>query len=110
MDAPDPRAPVPSRWPERLAGASVRFRYPIVLGALLVTLACAFPAFDLISLRIRTNLFALLPRDHPSVERLLALIGKTGGWGDLMVVIESADRAANRSFAARLQASLAGVP
>jgi predicted RND superfamily exporter protein len=104
---PDPGGPP---WASGLARAAVRFRYVIAAAVLALTAACAFPAFELIRLHVRTNLFRLLPETHPSVVDLMRVIEKTGGWGDMMVVIDSADPEANRRFAAALQQRIAALP
>ena len=95
---------------DRLAAIAVRWRYFIVLAALVVTAAAAGPAIDLVRLHIRTNIFALLPPSQPSVRSLDAVIRKAGGWGDLVVLVDSPDPEADIRFADRVQAALAGAP
>ncbi|MBE3072310.1 MAG: MMPL family transporter, partial [Acidobacteria bacterium] len=111
MDSPvRGTAPPHARAPgARLAALSIRYRYLVCLGALVLSALCAVPALDLIRLHVKTNIFSLLPADHSSVRNLTALIDKTNGWGDLMVVIDSPDPAANVRYAEALQASLADL-
>jgi predicted RND superfamily exporter protein len=82
----------------RLARSTVRFRYPIALVAILLAIVCTFPVYDLIRLHIKTDFFSLLPEDQPSIVTLFEVIETTGGFGELMVVVDSPDRQANVRF------------
>ena len=106
----DPDHPYASSRRFKLAAALIHWRYAVAVSALALTVACAFPALELIRLHIKTNIFGLLPQDTPSVRTLTAMIDKAGGWGDLMVVVDSPDAGANRRFVEALDASLAGRP
>jgi len=91
---------------ERLARSTIRFRYPIVLVAIVLAIVCTFPVYDLIRLHVKTNYFSLLPEDQPSIVTLFDVIETTGGFGELMVVVESPDRQANVRFVEELYAAV----
>jgi predicted RND superfamily exporter protein len=92
---------------ERLACSTIRLRYPIVIVAIVLAIVCTFPVYDLIRLHIKTNFFSLLPQEQPSIVTLFDVIETTGGFGELMVVVESPDRLANIRFMEELYADVA---
>jgi predicted RND superfamily exporter protein len=67
---------------------------------------------SLAALRISLNssLIALLPEDAQSVRSLRRVVEKTGGLGDLMVMIESSDLDASLTYAAHLLPQVRSLP
>jgi len=110
--SPPPDAPVAPRETRsrRWAQLVVSARYGIVVLALLVSALSLTPALDLLRLHVRTNFFALLPDDHPSVVNLNRIIDKMGGFGDLMVLVQSPDPEANRRYVQELHGAVGRLP
>ena len=94
-----PLQPVKTAWEMTLARKIVRFRVPIVLISILVT---GWSLRTITNLRLNSSLIALLPENRPSVQSLHKVLAKTGGSGDLMVLIESPNPDESKSFARQL--------
>lgn len=86
----------------RLARLTTRHPMAVVGVALLLT---AVSGLALRSLRIQANLFALLPDSLPAKQNLQRVYDKTGGFGDLVILVEGGDqKRADAYFAALLPA------
>jgi len=48
---------------------------------------------------LESNIISLLPKNTPSVKMLRKIMEKTGGFGDLMVLIESPDLELSKKYA-----------
>jgi len=94
--------PPPSAISARMARLATRRWATVLLVAVLLSGASATV---LRSLKIRANLFALLPPTMPSMKNLQRIYDQTGGFGDLVVLAEGGSQeAAERYFADLLPA------
>lgn len=77
----------------------IKSRYLIFSLALLLSVF----SFRLVSdLHIDSSIMALLPKNTPSIKRINELEKKTGGFGDVIIMIESPDSDMNIAYAEKL--------
>jgi predicted RND superfamily exporter protein len=94
----------------RLVVRTVDFggRHPVkVLFAAFVTIVATWSySYCFLRDHLNTNLLELLPRDSAGFRAFEHQLGRVGGGADLIVVVESPDRAANERFVDALSAKL----
>jgi predicted RND superfamily exporter protein len=95
------------RQVERYVRVVVRLRFLILIFSVIITAGALLIAKDI---RVNCSLMALLPANTPSVQRIKALEKKTGGFGDLIVMIESPDKKENISAAESLVQQIRTFP
>ena len=77
------------RWASVVASGVIR-SYLLIL---LATAISGYYSFDLAkSLKLNTDIVSLMPEGVPSVDNLQRVIEKTGGYANVMVLVESTDR------------------
>lgn len=92
----------------RYTGFLIRWKYLILSAALI--LACAGLYF-VRNLSIDSSIMALLPENTPSVERVCELEKKTGGFGDLIIMLESSSYPnGNIAFAEKILPEIQRLP
>ncbi|WP_394850242.1 MMPL family transporter [Pendulispora brunnea] len=92
---------------KRIVAKSVDWagRYPVIV--LMLALATIVASWSYASrLELRTDLLELLPRDSEGFKAFEHQLGRVGGGADLIVVVESPDRAANERFIDAMSAKL----
>ena len=87
----------------RLGAAAHRRPGAVALGTLLVV-ALSWQGFR--QIKIDTDLRALLPQQHKTVQRLDAAKARIGSQSNFLVVVRSPDRAANLRFGAAIAAKM----
>lgn len=90
-------------WAQRLVGYAVARPKRLLLGALLLVVASGV---SMARLRVSRDLRQLMPSDSPAIQRLEQASAQAGNQSDLIVVVRSPDRAANRAFGRALAAAL----
>ena len=91
--------PPPNAVSARVARFVTRYAVALLVVALAVTGASVYV---LRTLKIRANLFALLPPSLPEVKKLQHIYDKTGGFGDVVVIAEGGTREGSDAFFADL--------
>ncbi|MBL8612369.1 MAG: RND transporter, partial [Myxococcales bacterium] len=72
--------------------------YPILVLLLMVSVIGGAGLYAKKYLELRTDLLELLPRESPGFKAFEHQLGRIGGGGQLIVVVDSPDRAANEKF------------
>lgn len=79
--------------PNALSARLARFVTKHAVAVLIVSLSLTGASVLVLrSLKIRANLFALLPPSLPEVKKLQRIYDKTGGFGDLVIIAEGGTR------------------
>lgn len=91
--------PPPNAVSSRLARFVTKYAVAILLVALAVTCASVLVVR---TLKIRANLFALLPPSLPEVKKIQHIYDKTGGFGDVVVIAEGGTREGSDAYFADL--------
>lgn len=99
--------PPPNALSARLARFVTKHAVAVVIVSLSLTGASVLV---LRTLRIRANLFALLPPSLPEVKKLQRIYDKTGGFGDLVVIAEGGTREGSDAYFADLLPAVNKLP
>jgi predicted RND superfamily exporter protein len=84
-----------------------RHRYIVLAAAVSLT---ALGGWGVAGLRLDSSLTALLPRDTPSVRRLAQVKEKAGGFGDLIVMVESPDPERSTAYVQSILPAVRALP
>ena len=104
MSEPDEKTGPFRRFIERIVdGASA---YPVLVLLGMVAVIAGAGAYSKKYLELRTDLLELLPRESPGFKAFEHQLGRIGGGGQLIVVVDSPDRTANEKFIDALDARL----
>jgi len=94
-----------------LSSRLARFVTRYAVSILVVTLAVTgVSVYVLRTLKIRANLFALLPPSLPEVKKLQHIYDKTGGFGDVVVIAEGGTRKGSDAYFADLLPAINKLP
>jgi len=96
MSENDEKTGIVRRFVERIV--DVASTYPIVVLLLMVGVIGGAGLYAKKYLELRTDLLELLPRESPGFKAFEHQLGRIGGGGQLIVVVDSPDRAANEKF------------
>jgi uncharacterized protein len=81
-------------------------RYATLVVFLTIALIGGLGFYIQSTLQLRTNLMELLPKDSPRLKALEHQLGRLGGGANILVVVESPDRAANEKVIDALEARI----
>jgi len=103
--------PPPRSFADRLAGALARMAMRGYLLILLAAVGLTALTYDLaLSLKLDTNIVALMPEGVASVENLNRVMEKTGSFSNAMVVVDSPDPDAALRFVKDLRKRVLKLP
>lgn len=85
----------------------ISYRYSVLLLAVVIS---AGALWMVKSISIDSSIMALLPKTTPSIQRVNEMEKKTGGFGDLIVMLESPDKTTAIAFAEKILPEIQRLP